>query len=255
MSTAKLPDRNLPWPIEWSGVELIAGAEDCVLKAYLCPAKRWTCGWGETDGVTPNTAWTQEFADQRFCDSLNERVDQVLALCTVQPTPNQLSALVSLSYNIGIGEEDKPKLGGLMHSSVLKAHNRGDYAAAARAFLLYNKAHVGGGPLVTVHGLDIRRHAEAAMYLRPNDDAPRTPLPQAVAPEPAVAPQAAPAALATLGAAATAAGQANDQIAQVKTLVLNTLGVPEAWFLPGLVLGVGGYLIYRHYAMRRQGWH
>jgi len=145
-----LPDPSLPWPICIEGVYLVADSEKLRLRAYLCPAKVWTCGWGETDGVGPKTVWTKEYADQRFCDSLAERTEAVRALCTVAPTDNQLAALVSLSYNIGT----KAYAG----STVARRFSEGRWAAACDAFLLWNKA---GGKVVK--GLARRREAERAL--------------------------------------------------------------------------------------------
>ena len=142
------PDRSLMWPLPWSAVELIARAESCQLAAYRCPAGRWTCGWGETDGVGPSTRWTKQQADERLRDSLTELAQQVAAMCAVPPSANELGALVSLAYNIGPAA--------LRRSSVLRAHNRGDHQAAARAFGLWNKARVGG--VLTV----LRRQAPLA---------------------------------------------------------------------------------------------
>ena len=62
MST--LPDPALPWPLPLPAVALIAEREGCRLRAYRCPAGVWTCGWGETSGVTPETVWDQAEADR-----------------------------------------------------------------------------------------------------------------------------------------------------------------------------------------------
>ena len=159
----RLPDPSLPWPIPMAGVALVAEFEGCRLSSYRCSAGVWTCGWGETDGVTPRTKWTQAYADQRFCESLTERAKAVNALCIHPVTDNQLAALTSLSYNIGIA--------GLRGSTVMKCHNQGDHPAAARAFGLWNKARVNGA-LTVLAGLTRRRAAEAALYLKPDDPRP-----------------------------------------------------------------------------------
>jgi hypothetical protein len=69
--------------------------------------------------------------------------------------------------------------------AALRPQNRGDHAAAARAFGLWNKARV-NGKLTELRGLTSRRAAEAALYLRPSDGKP-APMPQAVAPESRIA--------------------------------------------------------------------
>lgn len=254
MAAARLPNPDLAWPILMEGVALIARAETCRLKAYRCPAGVWTCGWGETDGVTPGIVWTQAYADERFAGSLTERTEQVLAKCTLHPTDHQLAALVSLSYNIGMGA--------LGSSSVLRAHNRGDHQAAARAFGLWNKARV-GGVLQVLAGLTARRAAEAALYLQPDDDEPAQAMPQAVAPESRLV--ASP--IAQGGAATVATGavailaDAGSQVATVKAtadaakeLATETLGIPAGAFLPLVLLAVGGVVLWQRYKQRAQGW-
>jgi lysozyme len=182
---AVLPNPNLPWPIIHEGVALIADFErhpdmgkGIPLKAYRCPAGKWTNGWGETDGVGPDSVWTQEYSDQRFCDSLADYTEKVRELLTRDASDSQLAAMVSLAYNTGFGDpKHKPKpIPGFSTSTVLKAHNRGDFEAAARAFDLWNKITVDGVKRVS-NGLTRRRKSEGALYLK--DDA-YARMPQAV---------------------------------------------------------------------------
>lgn len=249
-----LPDPNLPWPICMAAVALIAEAERCRLKAYRCPAGVWTCGWGETADVTPTTAWAQDWADRRFCESLTLRTEQVKAMCTEHPSTDQLGALVSLSYNIGCK--------GLAGSTVLKAHNRGDFEAAARAFSLWNKARV-NGTLRVLNGLTARRAAEAALYLRPDADEPKQAMPQAVAPESSLA--ASP--IAQSGAATAGAGvlallsQTGDQVqavsgtaTTVKSFAADTLGIPAPFVLPGALVLLGAVVVWQRLKQRACGW-
>lgn len=117
MST--LPYERLSWPIVWPAVELIAAAEGCRLEAYLCPAGVWTCGWGETAGVRQGDVWSQDEADARLLSTLRALTIRVRGQCTVPPMPNELGALVSLAYNIGVDA--------LAGSTVLRRHNAGDH--------------------------------------------------------------------------------------------------------------------------------
>lgn len=250
----KLPDPTLPWPIAREAIELICRAESCHLVSYLCPAGIWTCGWGETDGVTQRTRWTQAYADQRFVDSLTERADAVLAMCTVPPTDHQLGALVSLAYNIGNAA--------LKGSSVLRSHNRGDTQAAARAFGLWNKARV-NGVLKVLPGLTSRRAAEAALYLQPDDAAQPEPMPQAVAPESRLA--ASP--IASSGAATAGVGalglltQVQDQAAPVvsavngfKAVATDTFGIQPGVAVAVVLVLIGAVICYQRWRQRQQGW-
>ena len=165
------PDRVLPWPIPMAAVALIAEAEGCRLNAYRCPAGVPTIGWGETDGVQMGDSCTQEQADRWLLEDLQERTRAVQALCTSTPSRNELGALVSLAYNIGVAA--------LAGSTALRQHNSGDHLAAARALGLWDKARV-GGVLTVLPGLTARRAREMALYLTPDDHtAQPQPIPQA----------------------------------------------------------------------------
>jgi lysozyme len=246
------PRQSLDWPIDYEdGVCKIAESENCFLKAYQCPAGVWTCGWGETSDITPTTQWTQEFADQRFCDSLRERTVSVLAACTVEPTGHQLAALVSFAYNYG----------GWRTSQVLKAHNRGDYLAASRAFSLVNKCT---DPVtkqkVVSNGLTARRAWEAALYLKSVDG---VALPQAVEDEsklansPIAAGGAVTAGTGIIGLFSTVGGQlgtVNIALQQTKAVVVDTLGIGADMFLPIALMVAGGVVIWFRVVQRKQGW-
>lgn len=248
------PDPRLSWPIAYDGVLLIASFEGCRLKAYRCPARILTVGWGETDGVTPRTVWTQEQADQRLCDALSERAEVVRNMCTVEPTANQLSALVSLTYNIGAG--------GLRGSTVLKCHNRGDEQSAARAFGLWNRARVNGS-LVSLAGLTRRRAAEAAMYLTPDDSERPEPMPQALLGESSLSGSP----IARSGATASAVGllalvqEAGGQVETVaavtrtaKEIAVDTFGIPPGAILPLVLVAAGGVAWWWRARQRADGW-
>lgn len=235
-------------------VALIAEREGCRLKAYRCPAGQWTCGWGETEGVTPDTAWTQDEADRRLCASLTKRAGMVAALCKEPPTPNQLGAMTSLAYNIGTGAFGK--------STVLRCHNSGDWQAAARAFGLWNKARV-SGVLQVLDGLTSRRLAEAALYLTPEPEAGFERMPQAVEAES----NAASGPIAQGGAVAAGAGileglqrwgadigGLKPALDSARSLLVDTLGVPPGWILPVVLIAAGALVIRWRMAQRRGGW-
>lgn len=251
--SAPLPDPSIDWPIPLEAVRLIAESEGLRLAAYKCPAGVWTCGWGETDGVGPKTRWTKEYADQRLCDSLGERAEAVRAMVTVETTDNQLGALVSLAYNIGNAA--------LAKSSALKAHNRGDFSAAARAFALWNKATV-DGELKVLPGLVTRRAREAALYLTPEDDAAAQPMPQAVAEEPRLvaSPTASSSGIAAgvgaLGLISEIGGNAvtiKQPLDDAKALAVETVGLPPSWWPWALLVLIGVLVLYRRIKQRREG--
>lgn len=250
------PDKSLDWPISYAGVELIAGFEGLRLKAYLCPAGKWTCGWGETDGVGPHTRFTKDFADARFCDSLAERARAVLALCKIEPSANELAALVSLAYNIGVAA--------LKKSTVLRAHNRADAQAAIRAFGLWNKiTDRRTGQLRVSAGLTSRRAREAAIYATPDDDDDRQRMPQEVVAESSlVASPIAQGGAATAGLGVVSAfnevgdkaSAAEASVGAVKSMLIDTIGIPSEFWLPVAAVAVGGAIIWWRVKQRRDGW-
>ena len=247
----KLPDPALQWPLPWPAVVAIAGYEGCRLNAYKnFRNEPWTCGWGETDGVGPTTQWTQEYADQRFCDSLGERVDAVLAVCKIRPTVSQLGALVSLAYNIGMSA--------FKRSTVLRCHNAGDFAGAARAFKLWNQ--VDGAPN---EALTARRLKESAMYSTPEPGAESEPMPQAVDPETPLHKSpinagAAAAATIGFGELLTQASHSIEALKPVvsgaRAIIVDTLGVPLQWLVPALLIGAGVLVVTHRWRQRNGGW-
>lgn len=110
---------------------------------------RWPRGFDRTD------------ADVLLVGTAQSVCDHALALLPgVALNDNELGAIVSLAYNIGVGEP-----GGtpdFADSSVRRELLRGDRLAAADAFRLWD--HAGGRRLA---GLDARRAAERTLFLTP----------------------------------------------------------------------------------------
>lgn len=96
--------------------KIVREFEGCRLQAYLCPAGVWTIGWGSTtiDGkvvqegqrITQAEADAQLDADlQRFYEAL------VRAIPAVSGWPgNRAAALVSWTYNVGVGAMERSTL-------------------------------------------------------------------------------------------------------------------------------------------------
>jgi lysozyme len=145
-------------PIVPAALEIIKRNEGLRLDAYPDPATGgdpWTIGYGHTgDDVSPGLSIDQARADELLQQDLDKFVDGVNDRLTLDATPNQFGAMVSLSYNIGLGNFGK--------SSVLRLHNAGEYTDAADAFLLWNKA---AGRVFA--GLTRRREEERELYLTP----------------------------------------------------------------------------------------
>lgn len=140
--------------INKKGLDLIREFEGFSAVAYLCPAGVWTIGYGFTSGIREGDTITREQADARLDAEIAHFANGVEAVLTRPANENQLAAMTSLAFNIG--------LAAFARSTVLRAHNRGDEESAARAFALWNKA---GGRVM--RGLTRRRAAEAALYLEP----------------------------------------------------------------------------------------
>lgn len=142
--------------------QLIKPHEGYVLRAYLCPAKVWTIGFGHTGrDVRPGMVITKAQAEQLLDQDLRrfeELVDRFLGWTPT--TQGEFDAMVSLCYNIGPGSK-KMGRSGFETSSVLRRHKLGQKKAAAEAFKMWNK---GGGRVLP--GLVKRRAHEANWYLR-----------------------------------------------------------------------------------------
>lgn len=138
-----------------AGLALIKRFEGCSLSAYRDVVGVLTIGYGDTDGVIEGQTITQEEADARLEHRVEEFARAIANIIKYTTSSNEMAALVSLAYNIGLKN--------FRSSSVLVFHNRGEKLAAANSFLLWNKA---GGK--TWPGLVRRREAERELYLTPD---------------------------------------------------------------------------------------
>jgi len=141
------------------GYALIKKFEGCRLKAYRCPANVLTIGYGNTfyeDGmkVKEGDIITQQRAEE-LAKFIIDQFAVTIAPFILQPlTDNQLSACVSLAYNIGTA--------GFKRSSVFKKLNINPQdPTIADSFRLWNK---GGGKVLA--GLVKRREAEIQLYFK-----------------------------------------------------------------------------------------
>jgi hypothetical protein len=89
----------------------------------------------------------------------------------VELNQNQFDALVSFSYNAGIGA--------LQQSTVLRKTNKKNFKGAASAFKLWNKATVKGKKVV-LRGLTDRRAREATLFMTPVASPEDPVMPQAI---------------------------------------------------------------------------
>lgn len=139
-------------------------------KPYRCPALLWTVGVGhvidpnhiripfdERKGIAIPSGWDRVLSVAEVDDILAKDLVTfergVLRLCPTGLTQSRFDALVSFSFNVGLGN--------LQRSTIRQRHNRGDFEGTAEAFMDWTKA---GGKVLP--GLVKRRKDEAALYLK-----------------------------------------------------------------------------------------
>jgi lysozyme len=150
---------------------LIKEAEGFRAHPYLCPAGKWTIGFGTTR--YPNGKRVQEgdyphgiepqWAELCLTASMGRVADQLRELFKRDPTPAQYAAVLSLAYNVGVGAHDGVK-GDVADSTLIEKFNSGDLEGAADEFPKWCKARV-GGVLTVLPGLVTRRAHERLLFL------------------------------------------------------------------------------------------
>lgn len=134
-------------------LDFIRNEEGCELKAYLCPAERWTIGYGHTAGVTEGMEISQAHAEDLLRADVIDVAQRMSSYIKAPVTKWQYIALVSLSFNVGDLRRKAPKL---LHNLNSRQEDR-----AAHEFLGICRA---GGKVVP--GLKRRREKEAKLFLR-----------------------------------------------------------------------------------------
>jgi lysozyme len=138
-------------------------------KPYQCPALLWTIGVGHV--IDPTHAkvklddrkqlpipagWDRVLSNDEIMDILKKDLNRfeqgVLRLIKVPLTQGQFDALVSFSFNVGLGN--------LQNSTLRMKVNRSEFDAAAEQFLVWTKA---GGKVLK--GLVTRRNDERALFI------------------------------------------------------------------------------------------
>jgi len=143
------------------GAALVKAFESCMqtvpggFQAYFDPVHVLTIGWGHTNdngtSFDTTTVWTQAQCDDEFDSDMAIFVRAVNDAVTVPLNQDQFDALVSFTFNLGVGN--------LKSSTLLKKVNTGDFAGAAQEFQRWNKA---GGKVLP--GLTRRRACEALLF-------------------------------------------------------------------------------------------
>jgi lysozyme len=149
-----------------SGLALIKKFEGLRLSAYRCIAGIWTIGYGSTyyrNGTSVKKGDKLadiHQADELFKYTLQHFEQAVNQLVQVPLTQNQFNALVSFAYNAGTNALGK--------STLLKLLNQGNYEAAAKQFLIWNKiTDPATGKKIVAPDLTRRRIVESELFLKP----------------------------------------------------------------------------------------
>lgn len=143
-----------PWArqIGPKGLEIVKSFEKLKLRAYL-PTKDdvWTIGYGHTKGVRPGDTCTVEQAYAWLREDCGEAERAVNQFTLTPLSQEQFDALVSLTFNIGVGA--------FRRSTLLTLLDQRQYSKAAAQFDRWNKQK--GNVL---NGLTRRRKIERELF-------------------------------------------------------------------------------------------
>lgn len=143
-----------------AGIRLIKQFEGCRLVAYQDVAGIWTIGYGSTRihgvPVFKGQHITYEEANAALRDDCNTFARQMTPLLPSTLVQNQVDALISLCYNIGVGNFEK---------STLRKNILAGLPIEESLFTRWNKArNPNTNQLEPVAGLTRRRQIEYAYY-------------------------------------------------------------------------------------------
>ena len=145
----------IPEKISDAGLSIIKRFEGLQLKAYKCPAGKYTIGWGHIDKVKASSVATVEECEEFLRQDLRAVHTAIDRYVVVPLTQNQYDALASFVFNLGAGN--------FLKSTMLKKLNSGRYDEVPEQIMRWNKARV-AGELRPLKGLTRRRAAEAALF-------------------------------------------------------------------------------------------
>lgn len=143
--------------ISENGLHLIEQFEGFSAAPYWDPYGRvWTRGYGETEGIGPNSPrLTRKAGEQRLRALVEARYEPYIRAIGVELNQNQFDALCSFAWNLGAGIFTGPL------RQALEQHRWHD---AAQQMLAYDHA---GGQILP--GLQRRRAIEATLFMSTPD--------------------------------------------------------------------------------------
>lgn len=150
-------------------VRMIKHHEGVRFRPYRCPALLWTVGVGhvidpahigvkieERKNLPIPAGWDRILSEAEVDELLQQDLKRfeagVVRLCPTGLNQSRFDALVSFSFNAG--------LGGLQRSTIRMRHNRGVFEGAADAFMMWT---ISAGK--EMPGLVKRRRDERNLYL------------------------------------------------------------------------------------------
>ena len=145
--------------------KLIKEFEGCKLQAYLCPAGKWTIGYGNTYYEDGKPVQKGDIINQNRAEVLLDVIalkfeKDVRTLVKAKANENQMGALIDFAFNLGSDIDADTIAEGLGDSTLLKKVNANPNDPTIRAeFAKWNKAN---GKVLD--GLTRRRKAEADVY-------------------------------------------------------------------------------------------
>lgn len=145
------------------GIDLIKRYEGLVTHAYLCPAGRYTIGWGHIKDVKKGDVVTEAQAENLLKQDLKlfeSKLNYSLEHDHVVLNQNQFDACISFIFNLGFSA--------FIFSTLYKKLKAGDFDGASDEFLkwVYITKTVNGEKVkLRLKGLETRRNAERDLFL------------------------------------------------------------------------------------------
>lgn len=145
------------------GIKLIQIFESCCLQAYQDSKGVWTVGWGNTQyengvSVKKGDVITQQRADELFSMILGRFESGVERRLRSDVTQGMFDALVSFSYNVGLGNLDKSTLLKKVNTNPNDVSIRDEFMRWVNKGSSFEK------------GLTRRRKAEADLYIGSSEE-------------------------------------------------------------------------------------
>ncbi len=135
---------------------IIKACEGCRLKAYPDPGtgdRPYTIGYGHTGkDVFLGLTISQERAEELLIGDLELTIRGIRGMLKVSIPDNQVAALASFAYNVGLGN--------LLKSKLLRLINAQDFKSASNEFDRWTRS---GGKVLA--GLVKRRRSEKELFL------------------------------------------------------------------------------------------